>query len=115
MIVLSEDSLARRLDDYLQKNLSGDLGTESLCRALGIGKTRLYELSRRSYGRGIAEHVRALRIERARELLSGEKEKISEIAAQCGFSDYNYFTKVFKAHTGLTPRDYRKNFLRQKD
>ena len=115
MIVLNEDSLARRLDDYIQKNLPGDLSTETLCRALGVGKTRLYELSRRSYGRGIAEHIRALRIRRAQGLLSGEKEKIAEIAAQCGFPDYNYFTKVFKAYTGFTPRDYRKNFVQYKN
>ena len=115
MIVLNEDSLARRLDDYIQKNLPGDLSTETLCRALGVGKTRLYELSRRSYGRGIAEHIRALRIRRAQGLLSGEKEKIAEIAAQCGFPDYNYFTKVFKAYTGFTPRVYRKNFVQYKN
>ncbi len=113
MIVLHEDSLARRLDDYIQKNLQGELDIERLCRALGIGKTRLYELSHRSYGKGIAEHIRALRVERAQKLLSCEKGKISDIAAQCGFSDYNYFTKVFKVYTGLTPRDYRKRALRR--
>ncbi|MBS7262359.1 MAG: PocR ligand-binding domain-containing protein, partial [Eubacteriales bacterium] len=109
MIVLKNDSLSRKIDAYIRNNLAGELDAITLCDRFGISKNRLYEISDRSFGGGIAEYVRSLRVAAAKQKLTESNAKIRDIAAECGFPDYNYFTKVFKAHTGLTPRDYRKN------
>ena len=42
-------------------------------------------------------------------LLLREDMPISAVAEKVGFSDYNYFTKIFKAFEGITPSAYRKN------
>jgi len=58
---------------------------------------------------GIIEHIRVLRIEHAKKLLTDHQElSITEIADMCGFSDYNYFNTVFKRLTGMPPGKYRK-------
>ena len=73
----------------------------------GIGKTQLYEIANQNYGMGIAAHIRNLRIEKARRLLSEQSGlTLAEIAAECGFDDYNYFITVFKRMTGVPPRAY---------
>lgn len=108
MLVLRDDSLARRLDKYIGDNLKNDLSTETLCGTFGISRNRLYEMAAHCYGRGIAEHIRGLRMENARRLLADNDRKIYEVAEECGFPDYNYFTKVFKSHFGVTPREFRK-------
>lgn len=108
IIVLKEDALAAKLEKYISDHLNEPLNADLLCRELCISKTRLYELSEHSYGTGIAQHIRDLRIERAKLLLEESDKKIGEIADLCGFTDYNYFTKVFKRATGLTPREHRK-------
>ena len=46
----------------------------------------------------------------AQKMLVKTNARIGEIADECGFYDYNYFTKIFKRYTGLTPRDYRKKY-----
>lgn len=108
LVVLRENDLARRLDQYIEAHLAEDLSAATLCDALGISKNRLYALSEHSYGVGIAEHVRALRMEKAQSLLHTPERRISEVADAVGISDYNYFTKVFKRSTGVTPRAFRK-------
>lgn len=110
MATLKEDLLAVRLDGYLSAHFTEKLNAVIVAEHLGIGKTQLYELSQQLYGCGIAERIRSLRMEKARSLLSDYKEMpLAEIAAQCGFHDYNYFITVFSRETGCAPGAYRKD------
>ena len=110
MATLKEDLLAVRLDAYLTAHYTEKLNAVVISEHLGIGKTQLYELSQQLYGRGIAEHIRDLRMEKAKALLVDRKElPLSEVAAQCGFHDYNYFITVFSREVGCSPGAYRKN------
>lgn len=108
MILLRQSDLPMRLDTYIQEHLSEPLTAERLCAHLQIGKTFLYELSAQNYGRGIAQQIRIMRIEKAKTLLLEQpKLSIAEITGQCGFQDYNYFITVFKKQTGTTPARFR--------
>lgn len=110
MAYLRQESLPVRIDDYISRHFTEDINTESLCRRFQIGKTRLYEISRENYGVGIAEHIRSLRIGKAKILLEEQpRMSIAEIASSCGFCDYNYFITVFKKTAGCSPGKYRKN------
>ena len=53
-------------------------------------------------------YIHAFRIEKAGILLRNTESSIAEIAESVGFDDFSYFAKVFKQHTGVTPREYRK-------
>ena len=104
-----ENMLPVRLDAYLSAHFVEKISSPLLCKALDIGKTRLYQLSAQLYGCGIAERVRQLRIARAKELLaSGREMSVSEIAALCGYPDSNYFAVSFRRETGLSPTGWRK-------
>lgn len=109
MATLKEDLLAVRLDAYLSAHYTEKLNAIGISEHLGIGKTQLYELSQQLYGCGIAERIRALRMEKAKMLLSDHKElPLAEVAAQCGFQDYNYFITVFSREVGCSPGAFRK-------
>ena len=109
MATLKEDLLAARLDAYLSAHYSEKIKAPMIAEYLGIGKTQLYELSKQLYGCGIAERIRALRMEKAKALLREQKKlTLSEIAALCGYSDYNYFITVFSRETEWSPGDFRK-------
>ena len=109
MATLKEDLLAVRLDAYLSAHFTEKLNAPRIAEYLGIGKTQLYELSQQLYGCGIAERIRALRMEKAKELLTWKKElPLSEVAASCGFSDYNYFITVFSREVGCSPTAWRR-------
>ena len=110
MATLKEDLLAVRLAAYLSAHYTEKLNAMQISEYLGIGKTQLYELSQQLDGCGIAEKIRRLRMERAKSLLTEYKEMpLAEIAAQCGFHDYNYFITVFSREVGLSPVAWKKN------
>jgi len=54
--------------------------------------------------------IKTIRIEHAKELLRSESKTISEIAYDVGFSDSAYFSRVFKAATGSTPKAWRSSY-----
>lgn len=107
-VSLKEEDLSKQIEAYVEHNLWDEITVEDICREFGIRRTRLYEISMHSFGDGITQYIRKNRIRRAEELLGQSDKKVAEIAELVGFSDYNYFTKVFKKETGFTPRDYRK-------
>ncbi len=109
VVSTQKDSVEARIDSYIRENISQALSVSKLCDVFGLTKTRLYEISEYSYGEGIAEHIRKLRVAKAKKLMEETEKKISEIAEECGIPDYNYFTKIFKRmNQGITPREYRK-------
>lgn len=109
MAVLKQQALPVQIDAYISEHFAEPIDALSICRHFQIGKTQLYEIARQNYGMGIAEHVRKLRVNKAKELLTAQAElSITEIASLCGFKDYNYFITVFKRVTGITPNAYRR-------
>ena len=108
MATLKENLLPAQLDAYLSAHFTERINAAMISKHLGIGKTQLYELSQQIYGCGIAEHIRDLRMEKAKTLLRERKDlSLAEVAAQCGYGDYNYFITVFSRETGNTPGVWR--------
>ncbi len=113
MVSLHRQALPAQIDEYIQAHFTEHLDAMQLARYFGIGKTQLYEIARQSYGVGIATHIRNLRIEKAKRLLSEQPSlSLAEISSECGFHDYNYFITVFKRVVGVPPKTYanRKPF-----
>lgn len=59
-------------------------------------------------GKNLKDYLTERRIERAKYLLVNTEMKIYEISEVTGYSDYFYFTKVFRKWTGKTPSDFRE-------
>lgn len=112
MATFRQKELPVLIDEYILEHYTKDIDVGRLCNHFNIGKTRLYEISHHNYGMGIAQHIRTLRIERAKKLLIEQPElPIYEVAFMCGFKDYNYFITVFKRLVGLPPKKYRLSAL----
>ena len=110
MVTLHQKDLSVQIDEYISEHFTEDINAKHICEKFQIGKTYLYEIAKQNYGIGIAEHIRNLRIEKAKLLLIEKKEMpISEIAASCGYTDYNYFIVVFKRVIGIPPKQYRQS------
>ena len=66
----------------------------------------------RAYGIGITDYITECRIAESQRLMIDDNISISKIAAQVGYTDANYFTKLFRSKMGVSPSDYRKNILK---
>ncbi len=108
MAALQEDLLEVRLDTYIADHFTEPLDAAALARAIGVGKTKLYALTKKMYRRGTAARIRELRMEKAKSLLREQRNlPLAEVAWQCGYRDYNYFFTVFRREVGCTPREWR--------
>lgn len=107
-ISLRRRHFAERLRDYISEHIGEPLDSQKVADAMGISRTRMYQQCQQYLGMGIAEYVKKLRIEYGQRLLADTELPVSEIAYRTGFNDYNYFCRVFKAETGMSPRKYRE-------
>ena len=59
-------------------------------------------------GQSFITFLTSLRMERAKELLTNTRMRLSEIAMEIGYNEPNYFSHVFRKSTGVTPKEYRQ-------
>ena len=81
--------------------------TAEIAREVGLGKKRFAEQFRRETGMTVKEYLADRRCAIAAQLLLDSRASIQEIAVYVGYSDNNYFSKVFKANRGFSPQAYR--------
>lgn len=85
-------------------------GIDELADLLEVTKHHLIRVFTASTGTSPGKYLADIRIFHAKSmLLSGEDTPMEIIAGACGYSCANYFSKVFKKHTGMTPTDYIKS------
>jgi len=82
-----------------------------LAGELGCSADHLSRLFRRHTGRRLTQFVHEKRIHYARYLLRDSDMNIAETAWACGFGQPSYFDRIFRTHTGLTPRGFREALL----
>lgn len=74
---------------------------------LNLSPNYLSDLLQKSTGKSTVEHIHLELVEKAKSLLWGTEESISEIAYELGFEHPSHFTKIFKAKTGKSPSEFR--------
>ena len=110
MILTAEQTDLQKLELYLEQHYMEKLSLESISQQLHIGRTKLCSLAKElSGGRTLSYLIARRRIEAAKRLLLQSSMPISAVGEQVGISDYNYFSKVFRSATGMTPSAFRKN------
>lgn len=96
--------------DYIKKNLHQKLSIDSIAKMAYVSKSNFFKMFKDELGTSPNEFILQERINRAKELLASQNS-IKETAYQTGFSDANYFTRVFKQLVGVTPKSYQDTVL----
>ena len=112
-IKIGYDTTAAKIDAYIRTNLKEDLSVETLCRAFTVSKNKLYAIAHTHFGMTIGEYIAQLRISEAKQLLQTTDLPVTQISDMVGIRNYNYFTKFFRKHTGISPLAYRKTGLQE--
>jgi AraC-like DNA-binding protein len=93
----------------LEKNYNNEnFRIEDLYLQLGVSRVQLHRKLTALTGQSTSNFIRSFRLHKAHKLLMGTDKNVSEIAYEVGFSDPNYFTRVFTEEQGLTPTELRK-------
>ena len=97
----------RNLLIYLEANYTQNYSLHDFAEHSHISEEHLSRLFRKEVGTTLTTYIGDLRTQKAAELLKTTQLSISEIAMYVGYSDSNYFVKVFKKRYGMTPSAYR--------
>ncbi len=107
-----ENEVLHRVKSIINAHLDDDqFSVDDLSREAAISKPQLYRKLMAGCGQSANHIIRDLRIEKAKDLLKEQNKTVVDIAFSTGFSDPDYFRKVFKKVTGVRPMEFQSNFL----
>jgi AraC-like DNA-binding protein len=101
------------LIDYIQGHLSDKLGVDTLSRKAHMSRNEFFKWFRLQFGISPLEYINRERIKLAKQLLGSRNTSVTEAAYQCGFTDVNYFVRLFKKSEGITPGTFKEYVLRE--
>jgi AraC-like DNA-binding protein len=96
---------------YIDANFDQKIKIGTLAEQVNLSESHFCRLFRRAIGKSPIEYLNMLRLQNAIGLLRENNLNITEIAFACGFSDANYFSRIFKKSHNLSPAAMRKTLL----
>jgi len=97
--------------DYIHGHLTEKLGVDTLSRKAYMSRNEFFKWFRQQFGISPLEYINRERIKLAKQLLSNQNKTVTETAYQCGFTDVNYFVRLFKKSEGITPGTFKEFVL----
>lgn len=104
-----QDSQKSIIKKYIKENYKRDLSAGDVAGILGYSDVYFSKIFKQLFDDTFINYLTNLRIEKAKVLLKDVSFNIREVGASVGYTDSNYFTKVFKRAVGMSPSEYRGN------
>lgn len=96
-----------RILEYIETNYAREISMQDAAEAMSYSDAYFCKLFKRCFRVNFSAYLNQYRVERAKQLLADPALGVREISSACGYSDPNYFARVFKRLTGSTPSEYR--------
>jgi YesN/AraC family two-component response regulator len=100
-------AIVEEVRSYIHSNYTNDITVGELARNYAINPDYLSSVFKQETGTNIIRYLTEIRIEKACQLLIETQSKVSDISHSLGYDDRQYFNRVFKKITGMSPTDYR--------
>ncbi|WP_294430232.1 AraC family transcriptional regulator [uncultured Treponema sp.] len=100
------DQISKVLN-LIRKNYGQELTLQQMADSVALSPKYFCRLFKENTGHTPIEYLNWFRVNRACTLLRETSEKLLDIALECGFNDFSYFTKIFRRYKGMPPSKYR--------
>lgn len=109
---LSKIKLSKALE-YINEHLgdSESLHLDQISNELGMSPSRFAHMFKQSMGVSPHLYILQQQVEWAKQLLKKKELTVTAVSELCGFYNPSHFAKHFRRFTGLTPKQFRKNFF----
>ncbi len=104
------ESAVTRAQNYIQENFGKDISLDDVSKEVNISPYYFSKLFKEESGENFIEYLTRIRMERAKEMLKNPELSIKELGMRSGYGDPNYFSRIFKKQTDMTPREYRERY-----
>ena len=104
----NDQKITFEIKQYLMEHISESISLTDLSESLGVSVNTAMHVFRNNVGMGIIAYFNKLNIEKAMQLIDEGELSFRTISERLGFESPEYFSRVFKKQTGMTPTDYAK-------
>ena len=103
------NDLIRQAKEYIDRHFQKDISLDDISRELNISPYYFSKLFKEETGENYVEYVTGRRMDRAKQLLKNPDKSIKEVCVEAGYSDPNYFSRIFKKYQGVSSTEYKEN------
>jgi AraC-like DNA-binding protein/ligand-binding sensor protein len=97
----------RKAEHFIRENFTRKISLQEIAAISGLSAPYFSTIFKEEMGENLSKYLNRLRVERASRFLLETDLSLSEIAGACCFEDQSWFSKIFKAYTGVSPGKYR--------
>lgn len=101
-----EQTFAKAVLEYLNGHFFEDVTSADMAAVFSYDHSYFCRKFKNIFSENFGDYLNGYRVSRAKELLSDHS--VSQTATECGFQNISYFSRVFKAKTGVTPSEYKR-------
>lgn len=100
--------------NYICQHYMNDLSMQDVARMMNYSEAYFCKLFKQCFSCNFTAYLTQFRMEEAKKLLAEPTVNVKNVGEAVGYSDSNYFAKVFKRYTGSSPTEYRMELFQQK-
>ena len=104
-----ENDHVKKIKKYALLHITEEFSLEDVAREVHLVPQYVCTLFKRETGTTITEYVMNEKIELAKRLIIMRRGTLTKIAEDCGFTDYNYFSRIFRRIVGMPPGEYKRS------
>jgi AraC family transcriptional regulator len=101
----------RRIKELVHAKMEDDLSLDEMAQSIGLSTAHFARMFRKSTGETPHQFVLRQRVERAKAMLRAPGARVLDVAVACGFKTQQHFAQVFCDVCGVSPTQYRRDFL----
>ncbi|WP_346909949.1 response regulator [Faecalicatena orotica] len=106
--VYAIDDVIEKIKIYISRNYQKNLTQDFISCLFYLNRSYLSQLFKNKTNQKFVDYLNQVRIDKAKELLSGSDRKMYQVAKAVGYDNVKYFFRVFKKYEGITPEQYRE-------
>jgi AraC-like DNA-binding protein len=104
----SQDAVVAAAEGFMRASLHRQVRRAEIAAAVHLSEPQLARIFRAATGRSVLQRLTDLRIASAKSMLLESTLTVGQIAGEVGIISFSHFARIFKAHVGLSPGDYRR-------
>ena len=101
------------ISSFIERHYREDISMQDAAAALRYSDAYFCKLFKQCFKVNFSAYLNEYRVGKARQLIADPRISLKDVSTACGYSDSNYFTRVFKRLTGQTPSEYRLSLLQK--
>lgn len=98
----------KRAINFIEHNYDQNISLEDVAKVINLSKQYVCNIFKKETGQNLSTYINQIRIEKAKQLLLNPANSNKDIYAMVGYSNQQYFTRVFKKITGMTTSEFKE-------